>query len=205
MTFFKHQPIINPRKGTPREFLYLKAWQTFAQHPSRSQIDTSIEFDFMFPARRWNQKRASEVAASFMVFMGCNAGQSFTAQAENLYNEKTILTRSNCFLSTWAIENKRNYGVNNGVRYVEAFLTPREIFENHQIREEYFEKNITITDYEAVEVMVDWWSSYSAQKIRDKVEQEFRIIDEKRKIKEAQKFKEDMEKFQANFLKPIHV
>lgn len=178
MTFFTHKPIIYPRKGTPKESLYLKAWHSFCDKPIYESSDVTT-FNQLFPAWQFDQKRASEVAASFMVFMGCNAGESFTIESEKLFSSTMEMNKSNCFMAVWAIENKRSLGINDNIRYVEAILTPREVFEHRGLRNDYISKNITWVDYEIIETMVQWWASYDASHLREKVSKEFKALKNK--------------------------
>ena len=170
---FSHEPIIYPRVDTVRESLFLNAWKKYLVEKIPYARDEQTYFDKIFPKRLFNQERASQVAASFMVFMGCNAGLSFTYMAKKMYENNQNIPRSDAFLATWSIENKREFGINSGIRYVEAILTPRHVFEDEKHRHIYFSKHITVEDYEMVEEMVKWWGSFDAENIQREVQEEF--------------------------------
>lgn len=71
----QHTPLLQPRASIPKEGIYLRLWQEFAsQRPD--------EWGRVFRTATTVGQRAASVAASFMVYMGCNAGAAFTMQAE---------------------------------------------------------------------------------------------------------------------------
>ncbi len=75
-----------------------------------------------------------------MVWMGCNAGRSFTHSAERLAQSGAFAIREHAFLAAWAVENRRIRWLNCGVP--------------------------TQYDNDVLACMVCWWSGHSAQALR---------------------------------------
>lgn len=167
----KHIPFNSARKSVPREVLYLNAWREYAETliDVFGEEDKITNFVSIFSHSDVNPQRAAMVAASFVTFMGCNAGQSFTNKATEFYRKvSSFMTRENAFLSVWAIENRRTLGINNNSilmecvvgRSVDGGLTKVNI------------NKLTVEDLEIMNVMVSWWSSDDAKKLREGVEGE---------------------------------
>ncbi|MPN56628.1 hypothetical protein SDC9_204318 [bioreactor metagenome] len=108
-----------------------------------------------------------------MTFMGCNCGRNFTDAAERLAKSGAFTCTEDAYLAAWAAENKRNKGVNHGLRTIEYMLA-RE----HPIESAIFNNrvnwnqvpDVSMEDVDIVESMVRWWCSITARYMRDAVE-----------------------------------
>lgn len=159
----KHIPLHPAREGTPGEVIYLNLWREFA-------TTRPLEWHAIFVTNgRPVRQRAASVAASFMVFMGCSVGYSFTLSAERIASESSFMGRESAFLAAWAVANRRTHHKNNGLRTVEYMLA-RE----YPIRDQSWRQvdwslvpAITQEDYDIIESMVAWWSTTQARVMRD--------------------------------------
>lgn len=156
----KHIPLRPPRDCTPGEGIYLELWRKYIAEPGHIDV-VFYELPFSF------RQRAASVAASFMVFMGCNGGHSFTHAAEVCSkNSSAFSSVENAYLATWAIQNQRCRGINNGVRLIEAML----------------DDTITQDDAEVIECMVTWWSTHDAKEMRRLAEPKIHKAVERRRV-----------------------
>lgn len=168
MSTFNHQPLHPPRNGTVGEGIYLNLWIEFAtKHPEewRNIFDLTGEIN----------QRAATVAASFMVFMGCNGGMSFTHEAERYATNPLFYSVDAAYLAAWAINNRRSRGINHGLRTSEFMLAKR-----HPISYERTFRfdvvcwcdvpDITQDDNDVLECMVIWWGTQRAKKLRIEAE-----------------------------------
>lgn len=160
----RHVPVNLPRAGFPGERIYLELWREYLTG-NRNAVQ-EIFSDLCGPL----DQRGARVAASFMVWMGCNSGRSFTYEAERLAQRGAFLNRERAFVAAWAIENQRTYGVNGGAILTEAMLTPggiprMETMVSHCIdwRRVYSPSQY---DNDVLSCMVRWWSGASAKQIR---------------------------------------
>ena len=158
-----HRPLAPPRKGTPGEGIYLELWNEWATARPR---DWSTIFKTTGPVRQ----RAASVAASFMVFMGCQGGRGFTQEAEDLAKNPIFHSRERAFIAAWAIDNMRNAGINHNLRTSEYMLAAE-----HPVRQDSFRHGvnselvprITQEDNDILESMVRWWSTDAAGIVRE--------------------------------------
>lgn len=161
-----HVPLQPPRASVPREGLFLALWQQFAEQRPE-------EWRYIFITNGPVRQRAASAAASFMTFMGCNCGRNFTDAAERLAKSGAFTCTEDAYLAAWAAENKRNKGVNHGLRTIEYMLA-RE----HPIESAIFNNrvnwnqvpDVSMEDVDIVESMVRWWCSITARYMRDAVE-----------------------------------
>lgn len=166
----RHVPLCPPRASTPREGLFLELWQQFAEQ-------RTDEWSYIFRTNGPLRQRAASVAASFMVFMGCNGGHGFTYRAEQLEKSGAFTCTEDAYMAAWAVENKRLSGLNHGLRTVEYMLAHQ-----HPIAGEWrrvvwsLVPSITQEDADIVESMVAWWSSTTARWMRDVVEAKMKAL-----------------------------
>lgn len=160
----RHVPVNLPRAGFPAERIYLELWREYL----RGNHDALREIfgDLCQPL----DQRGARVAASFMVWMGCNSGRSFTHEAERLTQSGAFATREHAFLAAWAVENRRIRWLNSGVILTEAMLTPGGIPRMSEMvsysvdwRRMY---SPTQYDNDVLACMVCWWAGHSAQALR---------------------------------------
>lgn len=159
-----HRPLCPPRPGTPGEGIYLSLWQEFAA--ARPHEWAHIFADMRTKPRQ----RVASVAASFMVFMGCNGGASFTHRAIEMASKETELNRERLFIAAWAMENARYRGIDHGLRTIEYMLAAEHPIENHPFCGRRISQKrvpvITMEDHDAIECMVRWWASPQAECMR---------------------------------------
>lgn len=158
-----HTPMHPPRACTPGEVIYLDLWREYATARPR-------EWWGIFETRGPVRQRAASVAASFMVFMGCNCGRGFTHRAEELSKASIFMSRENAFLAAWAIENRRCGGVNSGLRASEYMLASEypiatSFGSNRAVGS--LVPVITQEDNDILESMVVWWSTTPAKVMRE--------------------------------------
>ena len=159
----KHIPLHPPRAGTPGEGIYLGLWVEFATARPR-------EWAAIFTTNGPVRQRAASVAASFMVFMGCNGGRDFTWYAERLAESGAFPCREGAFLAAWALHNRRSMGVNSGLRTSEYMLA-RE----YPIKASICGGSVswslvpavTQEDNDILEGMAAWWSTCPAGVMRE--------------------------------------
>lgn len=164
-----HVPLKPPRASVPREGMLLALWQRFAEQRPE-------EYAYVFRGRTNGpiRQRAASVAASFMVYMGCNGGRSFTHAAERLAKSGAFTCTEDAYLSAWVVENKRCSGVNSGLRTIEYMLSrehPITAIAGSLWRVDWkLVPDVTMEDADIVESMVAWWASATAHWMRDAVE-----------------------------------
>lgn len=168
----RHVPLHPARASTPKEGLYLALWQQFAEQRPE-------ELRYILGGRTNGpiRQRAASVAASFMVFMGCNGGRDFTDSAARLAKSGAFTCTEDAYLAAWAINNKRLHGINSGLRTIEYMLA-RE----HPITTGYLARvdwklvpDVNQEDADIVESMVAWWgTSTTAHWMREAVEAQMR-------------------------------
>lgn len=158
----KHIPIAPPRAGTPGEGIYLRQWQAYmAAHPSH--------FARIMSGTHRPRQRAASVAASFMVFMGCNGGHGFTHLAEDYARRGFFIGPESAYLAAWAIYDKRERGINCGLRTSEYMLAAE-----HPVEGTWRGVNwkkvpaVTMDDRDYIESMVKWWSTEDAAALRER-------------------------------------
>ncbi len=164
MNSIKHSPLHAPRAGTPGEGLYLKLWQGFVENEPTAFAD--IFRNMLDPI----DQRIVSIAASFMVFMGCNGGHSFTWLAKDLASRGVFNVQSEAFLAAFAIENRREYGINHGLRLVEAMLHIKHPIDYDNYGRDHViwgsVPDLNRKDMDAIECMVIWWSTSRAEEMR---------------------------------------
>lgn len=162
----KHIPLQPPRQCTPMEGIYLGLWKDFAiQQPEEW---AAIFHDCSFTPRQ----RAASVAASFMVFMGCNGGRGFTFLADELARSKEFTFAEPAYIAAWALENRRFRGTNCGLRCIEYMLASEYPIQKHGIFKGRVNwqkvPTVTMKDQDVIECMVRWWAGATARLIRKK-------------------------------------
>lgn len=172
-------PACPPRACTPGESIYLELWHEYL-YVAPAFIDKILS-DIPFETTQ----RDRAVAASFMVFMGCNAGQAFTESAEDIARNDgdPYGFEVNAYFAAWVRFNRRYRSTNYGVRAIEFMLAPV-----HPVVHDRFGARldrslipeISMRDIDVVEAMVAWWASPDAKEIRGKAKER---LDELKRIK----------------------
>jgi len=172
----KHQPETPCRASVYGEGIYLGAWQRFmATTPEycdgepddrfltiygpRLQVDFDTVDDFEDEAanaeRHKPRQRAAAVAASFIVWLGTNCGQSFVHEARKLSKELSGWHRERAYLYAWTYTNSRHAGM-NGMR-----ITAQAIV-----------KEPDATDLEVMTVTAEWLATADGQNLIAEAEKE---------------------------------
>ena len=156
---FDHIPIVPPRAGIPGECIYLNLWREYldARPDEWDCIFNDLNFDL--------DQRAVSVAASFMVWMGCNNGRDFTQAAEDLYRSNSLHSKERAFLAAWAINNRRQRGINSGLRTVEYMLAPACPVQNGWAIGGLIPE-VSQRDTDVLECMVVMWSGITGMRFR---------------------------------------
>lgn len=170
----KHIPFNKARQSVPYETLYLEYWQKYASTVVDVMGEEKTNFDWIMSRNPHIvcKKRAAMVAASFIVFMGCNAGRDFTARAEDFYRVcNGALSREDAYVARWALHNKRSMGVSNGEILMEVIVGRRVYNKKANYGSGamvYANINrLTVEDTEILNEMVIWWSRGDAKMLRE--------------------------------------
>lgn len=164
-------PVQPPRVSVPLEGIYLNLWlELVTQRPE--------EWEAVLRVQDSIDQRAATVAASFIVFMGCNAGRDFSRMAEQYCEQTTFVSRESAYVAAWAVLNQRDVWKNHNMRMVEAVLSTYTNGERtHPI--------VTIHDIDVIDSMVRWWSTPSASLLRAAAEKQYEAVKAKRRWFEA--------------------
>ncbi|MCZ8254480.1 MAG: hypothetical protein O9327_02210 [Polaromonas sp.] len=165
----KHESIRAPRQSNPRELVYATRWlKLMSTSPRAARM---LFLDYLAPV---GQREAS-VVASVVTWFGTNIGQAFLEDAER---RKTwvptrqgcsdTLLRSEAYLAAWATENRRQLGINQGWRTLEAILTP----------EDAQRAKPSADDYEVVEHLMFWLGQLEGQQFIAECQAEVRALAE---------------------------
>jgi hypothetical protein len=160
--FLEHIPFCPPRTAATGERIYLQLWLEFVTK-SREEFE-NIFHDMPYPI----DQQVASIAASFMVFMGCNGGADFTNEANRLCSQ--FDNRQSAFLAAFAIRNQRRSWMNSGLRFAETMLArkpPIEYSGGVSTINWVHVPELTQKDMDALECMVLWWSTPQAERIRD--------------------------------------
>lgn len=162
-----HDPVNAPRPGTPGEGFYLALWREYVEADAR-RLDRILR-DTRPPEP---SPRQAAVCASFMTFMGCNAGIAFTDAAERMVAARmdgVYRSPGHVFLMAWSLENRRRTGMNSGVRIIEAMLA-HDLWSYRQGEAPRMNRQamdaISTDDFDTVDCMVEWWAGEDAAAMR---------------------------------------
>lgn len=122
-----HSPIRPPRDGFIGEAVFAEFWKTRMglDRDWISPVDRGALGDILEHLDGPVSQRDASVAASFVCWLGTNAGSSFLDQAAAL----SCLVRHDApsaYVAEWAAKNRRLRHVNLGWRSIELFMMPRE-------------------------------------------------------------------------------
>lgn len=111
------------------------------------------------------------VAASFAAYLGSNGGLDFLCQCENDYN-KVKGSRPHSYLMTWWKYNTRLAWKNNGYRTIEYILADPSYYGFGGQLKNFRPDNLSVTQYELIEEIVEWLGTSAGQLYLLKCEQE---------------------------------
>lgn len=162
-----HDPVNAPRPGTPGEGIYLAFWREYVQAEEQRLARILRDTRPTEP-----NPRQAAVCASFMTFMGCNAGIAFTDAAERMLAPNQGGTYQNpvhVFLMAWSLANRRRAGVNSGIRTIEAMLA-HDLWSYREGEAPRMNRQaldaICPDDFDTVDCMVEWWAGEDAAAMR---------------------------------------
>lgn len=104
-------------------------------------------------------QRDARVAASFITWIGTQAGASFLAMAKG--HVETFSYPQPAYLATWALVNRRERHVSAGVRTIEIILSDEDLFKKDRsyARSRAARLPISMSDMDVIESMVTWIST----------------------------------------------
>ena len=154
-----HEPMHKPRNGMIGENVFAAAWKEEMAKPGPSAYDCD---EYALGSVLWSlpgkltQRRAT-VAASFVTWLGTNAGAGFLYVARGL--EKRMVHTAMAYQAAWAHENERRRGINNGIRLLEYQLALPENIETRPLFHTGGLRSLpvlSVDDYEVAEHVVRW-------------------------------------------------
>ncbi len=160
-----HKPIIPPREGFPGENVYAFEWETLNATVGRPDLDppNALLANILYDMQRRITQRHASVAASFITWLGTNAGMCFKLTAQRIREEsRGLLTLEDAYGCAWAIENRRRSHVNSGSRAIEHILAGVDDFGKDLFGGMYGLRrapDLHVEDYETIEHLVAWLAS----------------------------------------------
>lgn len=103
--------------------------------------------------------RNARVAASFISWIGTNAGACFIREAKLRIEDFSYSEPA--YLAAWALANRRERSVSSNVRAIEVILSAESLF-NHSAESPYVRASklaISMEDIDVVESLVKWLST----------------------------------------------
>jgi hypothetical protein len=158
-----HEPMHPPRNGFIGENVFAAAWKEEMAKPGAAYYDCD---EYALGAVLWNMpgkltQRRATVAASFVTWLGTNAGAGLLYVARGL--EKRMVHTAMAYQAAWAHENERRRGINNGIRLLEYQLAMPENIETNPM---FFTGGLrslpvlSADDYEVAEHVVRWLAEH---------------------------------------------
>lgn len=153
----KHIPIAPPRQGHDGEVSFLAAWQQFAD---RAPDDFEAIFSHRI-SHRFAQRSAS-VAASFVMWLGTNAGACLIRSGNDLATKG--LSRTYAYVAAWAIDNQRIRWINSGLRSVQYVLAAEYPIEGagHEVLWSKVPV-VTLEDLDVIDALMEWLATSQGQ------------------------------------------
>lgn len=152
----QHKPLYPPRAGFDGEEVFAEEWEKLMQEEGDPLIDDCSNFMIRQVLYRMPvalSERLSAVAATFIMWLGTNAGISFLHRARQCEPERGW---GRGYLAVWHEENVRETHSSGGYRLIEYLLAPRDHFRNGQLQHR---PELTVDDYEVVEQTARWLST----------------------------------------------
>lgn len=162
-TSFEHTPLTSPREDVIGEVTYAKEWARLActLKECNDEEMTVFESCLLDTPFRPNQRHAT-VAATFMKWLGTNAGQSFLASARHLISTGAFFSEEDAYTSAWALVNQRQPSINFGIRRIESLLSLPENFKENNVGLGWClseRPQISFEDIEVIDTMVSFLAS----------------------------------------------
>lgn len=154
-----HVPISPPRKNHDGEASYLELWQRFVGRLTDEELG-EIFRETLY--ENLTQRQAS-VAATFVMWLGTNCGRGMIQEADGGKREPDAY-RADWhlrYLRRWEMENRRESGVNGGIRYCEAILSPQRSGPDHLSSRTV--PTVTIEDLDVIDCICRWLATQDGQ------------------------------------------
>jgi len=152
---FKNEPMYPPREDVIGEMVFYSAWKKFMaddgnpDHPFNYML-SGVLSDYAFPLT----ERAATVAATVVVWLGCNMGRAVLAEGRKL--SENVLRRETAYVQAWAAHTVRKMSVNGGYRTLERLLMPPGgPLERGKV---------SLEDYEVAEQVMHWLGGKEGQR-----------------------------------------
>lgn len=159
MVPIEHIPITPPRKDHDGERSYLELWRRYISRCTEEELQS------IFRNTRYAHltQRQASVAASFVIWLGTNCGRGLITEADHVPPERDGYRqgRDLRYLRRWELENRRELGINGGVRYIEAILDPARCTRETVIMAA--APDITIDDLDVIECLCRWLATMEGQ------------------------------------------
>lgn len=162
-----HTPIRRPRQGFEGEEAFHAAWQAFATTETEKSLDrdarSPVHLAIMGERHRHEiTERRAAVAATFMVWMGCNDGFALRHKCASAMGNGAEHRRNRlACIEAWATHNERNRCESYGVRVVEVMLAPHNPLDapgcEHRRQADWSRvPEVTLDDLDVIESMLLW-------------------------------------------------
>lgn len=166
MVAIEHKPITPPRKGHDGEAAYLQLWQRFMERVGEKwdgSDDHPLEDFYRNTNYKGPTQRQASVAASFVMWLGTNCGRALILEADRAPIERNSYRQSLDlrYLRRWELENRRELGVNGGLRLCEHILWQER--GTGQELDKVNAPTITVDDLDVIEVVCRWLATTDGQ------------------------------------------
>lgn len=122
----EHKPVRSPRDGHIGEQVFYEKWCALMTRPvpywEEDQLEPMLHSILTHHRKRVLGQREATIAATFAVWLGCNAGSSIVYEGRRIRNSAG--KSHDCYLMAWASANRRFNWLNGGGRMVEYMLAP---------------------------------------------------------------------------------
>lgn len=158
-----HRPIRPAREGHS-EHSYLTVWResVASDEDMLEQIFGCMPYGL--------DLRGSQVAASFVTWLGTTVGQDLIRNAAQLMRDSGMTSRD-AFHIAWAFKNRRQYSLNSNIRTVEFLLSDGDLLSGLNTtpaqNKAYRQLNITLRDLDVIDAVIDWLAEKQGQRFLD--------------------------------------
>jgi len=174
---FDHSPISPARPGFVAEQVYVDHWKALMAKPHHVYNCANGQLvNILMHIRGHITQRSAAVAATFVMWQGCNAGSSIAAAADRA--EAAGVSGEVAFLGAWSYANKRHSHCGDGHRMIESMLAPRDhwgSYGQHGHMTLVKLPKLTMDDYEVCDHVACWLGSPIGKDFRQRAEAEISI------------------------------
>lgn len=158
-----HEPIQPARPHHEGEQVYLYQWQQLLSYREEGWPPNAKLAIILFDLPHALAQRHATVAASFITWLGTNAGMSFRSEARRLKNIVDSFTLEQAFTAAWSIGNIRQHHRNG--RNIDHILAPEDHYGEDLVTGHVRllrQPHVTGEDLEVLDVLVRWLSTDEA-------------------------------------------